>query len=218
MPTSAVLGRLAAALDELPQRATLAAWGLAWQKLARYVGLLPAIESDEAAWHCLGEALRESDTLFQWLGQRLARVGPPRRTGGASGCRPEPAARVGRRRVGPRAGALGPKRPGLEGAISVPGRAVRKGISLAAGRRPPLQRGRLPAADRARAAAGRPPGAKCRGDAALLRGRHPGDAAAVAELSGPGRGGPAVVAQPIFARGRTGLRSGPNRPHASRPI
>ena len=65
---AAVLGRLAAAMDELPERATLAAWGQAWQQLARQVGFLPAIQSDEAAWHCLGEALRESDTLFQWLG------------------------------------------------------------------------------------------------------------------------------------------------------
>ena len=57
---AAVLGRLAAALDELPERATLAGWGNAWQRLARQTGLLAAaiprrrrlpVRGDREAWN-----------------------------------------------------------------------------------------------------------------------------------------------------------------------
>ena len=41
---AAVLGRLAAVLDELPQRAGLAAWGQAWQRLAEQTGLLEVMQ------------------------------------------------------------------------------------------------------------------------------------------------------------------------------
>ncbi len=75
---AALLGRLAAALDELPERATLAAWGQAWQRLAEQTGLLRTVQSDDpaafeiadaAAWNCLQEALRESDQLARALGR-----------------------------------------------------------------------------------------------------------------------------------------------------
>ena len=76
----AVLQGLAAALDELPQRATLADWGLAWERLADRVGLRRAMregkqadavlsDRDEAAWRCLTEALDESQRLARRLGQ-----------------------------------------------------------------------------------------------------------------------------------------------------
>ena len=71
---AAVLRRLAAALDELPERATLAGWGKAWQRLARQTGLLAAAAGDEAVWNCLQAVLREGDTLARWLGRDAAEL------------------------------------------------------------------------------------------------------------------------------------------------
>ena len=69
-----MLERLAAALDELPQRATLAGWGQAWQRLARQTGLLAAAAGDEAVWDCLQAVLREGDLLDRWLGRDAAEL------------------------------------------------------------------------------------------------------------------------------------------------
>ena len=77
---AALLRRLAAALDELPERASLAEWGDAWRRLARQTGLLAAANSpplgvlpigacDREAWDVLQRSLRESDLLAQWLGR-----------------------------------------------------------------------------------------------------------------------------------------------------
>ena len=77
---AAVLHRLAAALDALPERASLAEWGDAWQRLAGETGLLAAANSppagvlpiracDEEAWDGLQKSLREDGLLAQWLGR-----------------------------------------------------------------------------------------------------------------------------------------------------
>jgi superfamily I DNA/RNA helicase/RecB family exonuclease len=77
-PPYGLLAQLAAVLDALPEQATLAAWGKAWQRLAEQTGLLqtaaapmpdaaPSRISDRAAWDCLQESLRESDLLARWL-------------------------------------------------------------------------------------------------------------------------------------------------------
>ena len=92
-----LLQRLARMLDELPEKATLAGWAKAWQRLAGQTGLRQAMEQrrvrethhemDEAddgafhapyedsntdyrAWNRLMEALAAGDKLSKWLGQR----------------------------------------------------------------------------------------------------------------------------------------------------
>ncbi len=86
--TSAVVNRLAVALDALPQRATLPDWAKAWQRLAAETGLLRAMDefhqlaaeaasprdsalrpppSDRDAWQRLMKVLADSDTLADWL-------------------------------------------------------------------------------------------------------------------------------------------------------
>ena len=95
---AAVLGRLAAALDELPERATLAAWGKAWQRLARQTGLLERSKrrrprrSGRLGLPASGLAgKRRPGPLAR---PRGGRVGPPRRwrpcwtSWPACGCRP----------------------------------------------------------------------------------------------------------------------------------
>jgi ATP-dependent helicase/nuclease subunit B len=75
-----ILRRLAQVFDEMPQRAALADWASAWQRLAEQTGLLSAIEqpdqsgvdhpiSDRPAWDRLMAALRESNQLDRWLGR-----------------------------------------------------------------------------------------------------------------------------------------------------
>ncbi|MBN2477276.1 MAG: PD-(D/E)XK nuclease family protein [Pirellulales bacterium] len=78
----AVFEHLAAAMDELPRRATPTDWAKAWQRLAERTGLLRAIEqpdrsgstcrgdtaaADWNAWWRLQRLLREGDTLARWL-------------------------------------------------------------------------------------------------------------------------------------------------------
>jgi len=92
----ALLRRLAHTLGELPQRATLADWAAAWQRLAQQTGLLRAVAQEEQcataclqavpgmtnpylapgeytrgapslAWDRLQAALGEADRLEQWL-------------------------------------------------------------------------------------------------------------------------------------------------------
>jgi len=76
--TTVVLQRLAAALDELPQKASPGQWIRAWQRLARETGLLAAAEedlperlqaglSDRQAWARLTDAMDCGDTLADWL-------------------------------------------------------------------------------------------------------------------------------------------------------
>jgi ATP-dependent helicase/nuclease subunit B len=87
--TATLLHRLAAALDALPQRATLPQWAAAWRQLANETGLLRAMEienrdegsevessttpspllslSDRRAWKCLMEVLAAGDKLAGWL-------------------------------------------------------------------------------------------------------------------------------------------------------
>ncbi|MCX5655368.1 MAG: hypothetical protein NTY65_12035, partial [Planctomycetota bacterium] len=75
-----VLQRLARVLDELPEKATLAGWAKAWQRLAAQTGLRQAMDawegetlaplSDRRAWGRLMEALAAGDKLSKWLGQR----------------------------------------------------------------------------------------------------------------------------------------------------
>ncbi len=95
--TLAILQCLAAALDALPDRATLPHWAAAWQCLARETGLLRTIEADtdaratdggaptretageslsspaladRHAWNRLMEVLAAGDRLAAWLEQR----------------------------------------------------------------------------------------------------------------------------------------------------
>ena len=74
----ALLERLAAALDALPQRATRADWAVAWRIVAAEVGLLrtidqpvPAVEplpvNERQAWARLEAALEQSGHLDRWL-------------------------------------------------------------------------------------------------------------------------------------------------------
>ena len=76
--TTVVLQRLAAALDELPQKASSGQWAKAWQRLARETGLLAVAEeelperlqvglSDRQAWARLIDAMDSGDTLADWL-------------------------------------------------------------------------------------------------------------------------------------------------------
>ena len=76
--TLAVVNRLAAALDALPQRATLPEWAKHWEQLAQETGLLRSLDAggeesaslsaaDRAAWQRLMRVLADSDTLAQWL-------------------------------------------------------------------------------------------------------------------------------------------------------
>ncbi len=81
---AAVLGRLAAALDDLPERESLAGWGNAWQRLARQTGLLAAMGEgtvaavgEQSAWECLQAALRESDAMDRWLDRDAAELDRP---------------------------------------------------------------------------------------------------------------------------------------------
>ena len=86
-----LLGRLQEVFGELPERATLAGWAIAWQKLAEQTGLLKAIEqakpsapdhaetarparvptsiADDVAWDRLQDALKSADALARWLGR-----------------------------------------------------------------------------------------------------------------------------------------------------
>jgi len=77
--TRALLWRLAAAFDELPQQAGPADWAKAWTRLARQTGLLRAMGlcegeaaalPDLAAWERLQTALSAGDDLARWLGQQ----------------------------------------------------------------------------------------------------------------------------------------------------
>lgn len=87
--TLSLLGRLAAAFDELPQQAGPAGWAAAWNRLARETGLLRVIGlgggedpaerkkgeasrcfvPDQLAWERLLGVLRTSESLHRWLGQ-----------------------------------------------------------------------------------------------------------------------------------------------------
>ena len=64
---AALLRRLAAALDELPERASLAEWGDAWRRLARQTGLLAATIPRRSACcpsaRAIAEAWRRSATV-----------------------------------------------------------------------------------------------------------------------------------------------------------
>ncbi|MEN6459097.1 MAG: PD-(D/E)XK nuclease family protein [Thermoguttaceae bacterium] len=77
--TRAVVQRLAAAFDALPQRATLPDWAEAWTALAEETGLLAAIDGlepsdrisfDRRAWARLVATLSDGDRLAGWLRQR----------------------------------------------------------------------------------------------------------------------------------------------------
>ncbi|MEN6450112.1 MAG: PD-(D/E)XK nuclease family protein [Thermoguttaceae bacterium] len=88
--TLAVVTRLAAVLDALPQRATLPEWARAWSQLAKETGLLRAMDvastdssplghngrqseadaADRRAWDRLMETLTTGDQLAEWLRQR----------------------------------------------------------------------------------------------------------------------------------------------------
>ena len=76
-----VLKWLAQALEELPQKATLADWAMAWEKLAQRTGLLrtaaqslpggvtpPVTDAD--GWQQLGQLLADSDRWAKLLGQQ----------------------------------------------------------------------------------------------------------------------------------------------------
>ena len=66
----AVLQRLATALDELPQHASLADWARAWRRLADQTGLLRAMrDGEELAWQRLEDAWQENLALTGWLSQ-----------------------------------------------------------------------------------------------------------------------------------------------------
>ena len=70
-----VLQRLAAALDELPERAGLAQWARAWKRLADQTGLLRAMRDDEKpVWQQFDAALQESWRLTEWLGQEATEL------------------------------------------------------------------------------------------------------------------------------------------------
>ncbi len=76
-----VLERLAAAFDELPQKATLPEWAKAWMKLARQTGMSRDLDweaetevanipkSDTLAWKILLSVLSAGDRLSGWLRQ-----------------------------------------------------------------------------------------------------------------------------------------------------
>jgi ATP-dependent helicase/DNAse subunit B len=75
---SSSLFKLAAAFDELPQKATLPDWAKAWEKLARQTGMLNTISgeiendiqrADAAAWNLLMSILSSGDRLAGWLKQ-----------------------------------------------------------------------------------------------------------------------------------------------------
>ncbi len=82
-PALALLLRLAAAFDELPQRAGPAGWAKAWGKLARQTGLLrvpgtcvdegsPCLVADQLAWQRLQKVLVAAETFAKWLKQQPA--------------------------------------------------------------------------------------------------------------------------------------------------
>ncbi|MCE5269297.1 MAG: exodeoxyribonuclease V subunit gamma [Planctomycetaceae bacterium] len=81
----AIAKHLSAALDALPQRATLPEWAAAWTRLADQTGLLRAMDdsqssglplltssalSDRRSWNRLMESLTERDRLAVWRRQR----------------------------------------------------------------------------------------------------------------------------------------------------
>ena len=121
------------------------------------------------------------------------------------------AAAAGRRRRRPGADTLGGQRPRAAGALSVPRRAVRKVVSLAGARGPPLQRSRVPAADRARAAAGAR--AQRSSEEMLLFYEAVTRATRRLWLSYPAldEAAAAALAQPVFAGSRAGVRGGADR-------
>lgn len=63
---SALLGRLAQALDNLPQRASLGDWAKAWRALGTELGLV----EDAEAWDTLGRAAHDADRAAGWLGEK----------------------------------------------------------------------------------------------------------------------------------------------------
>jgi ATP-dependent helicase/DNAse subunit B len=81
-PSYEVLSQLAAAFDELPQKATLPDWANAWDRLARQLGMLRGLDwdgesdatsvqkTDALAWKMLLSALSAGDRLAGWLKQR----------------------------------------------------------------------------------------------------------------------------------------------------
>ena len=159
----AVLGRLAAAMDELPERASPGAWGQGLAAIGpadRPAGSdengtarsltsgtpcsarpLPGHDPKRSPGRGLAasSATRPPGTLCKRpAGRRHLAAGSAatrpswtrRGAGGAAGHLGQPAAQAGRRRGGPRAGPLGRQRPRAAGALSVPGRAGREGVSL----------------------------------------------------------------------------------------
>lgn len=68
-----VLQRLAQVLDELPRRATLGQWAVAWQRLAMRTGLWDVLAreplADQEAWNQAMESLKADDILFGWMRQ-----------------------------------------------------------------------------------------------------------------------------------------------------
>ena len=81
---AAVAGRLAAALDSLPRRATLTEWAAAWKSLAATTGLSRMMDestveashsaSDRDAWERLTTVLNGSGMLAGWLDRRSAEL------------------------------------------------------------------------------------------------------------------------------------------------
>ena len=84
---TAVIQSLVDALEQLPERATLAEWAEAWQRLAVFTGLKAAmagsscsidrpdlVESDHRSWNRLVEALEEETALTNWLHQAPAEL------------------------------------------------------------------------------------------------------------------------------------------------
>ncbi len=77
-PAFALLNRLAAVFDELPSKAALPQWAMAWEKLARETGLISSfiphpsslIPQDIVAWNRLISALLAEDILAGWLNRR----------------------------------------------------------------------------------------------------------------------------------------------------
>ena len=171
---------------------------------------------DRAAWNGLMKALAEGDRLSKWLGQH-----PPeldRREAFDTLLDILHSERIGQAgdECGIRASALGGQRAVAADSLSFSGRALGEGLSAARPRRPSLQRRRVPAADRRGPAAGGADRTQPRGDAAVLRGDHAGDAAAVPELSGAGRVGPAAFAQSVLEGSGTGVRRADSAHRADR--